>query len=186
MKLLAPMLVIFLLLSGCAPKVLEVPISDEWQRLKETDAKEEERRKVSLEPETKIDEAKIEVEEILKREREKVVKIEETPFKDILFDFDSYAIKREYYPLLDSISEWLKMRKEKNVLIEGHCDERGTHEYNLILGQKRAEAVKEYLVRKGVDEKRLKTISYGKERPLDPRHTEEAWAKNRRVHFELK
>jgi len=69
--------------------------------------------------------------------------------------------------------------------VEGHCDERGTIEYNLVLGQKRAEAVKDYLVKLGIEEKRIKTISYGKEMPVDPGHTEEAWAKNRRAHFRI-
>ncbi len=67
--------------------------------------------------------------------------------------------------------------------IEGNCDERGTVEYNLALGQKRADAAKAYLVNLGVDGKRLETVSYGKEKPVDPGHNEEAWAKNRRDHF---
>jgi peptidoglycan-associated lipoprotein len=69
------------------------------------------------------------------------------------------------------------------VLIEGHCDERGTTEYNLALGERRAKEAKKYFVELGIDGKRIKTISYGKERPLDPGNNEEAWAKNRRDHF---
>jgi peptidoglycan-associated lipoprotein len=77
----------------------------------------------------------------------------------------------------------LESRPQARVLIEGHCDERGTVEYNLALGEKRAQAVKEYLVTYGVEGERLDTVSYGEERPLDPRSTEEAWAKNRRAHM---
>jgi len=72
-----------------------------------------------------------------------------------------------------------------SIMIEGHCDERGTEEYNLGLGDKRANSARDYLVSLGVSATRIKTISYGEERPFDPAHTEEAWAKNRRAHFVL-
>ena len=88
---------------------------------------------------------------------------------DIHFDFDNYVLINENHP--------------KMVTIEGNCDERGTVEYNLALGQRRASEAEKYLVTLGVNEKILKVISYGKERPLDPGHDEEAWAKNRRDHF---
>jgi Outer membrane protein and related peptidoglycan-associated (lipo)proteins len=77
----------------------------------------------------------------------------------------------------------LTQNKNYNVLIEGHCDERGTTEYNLALGERRAKEAMKYFVELGIDGKRIKTISYGKERPLDPGNNEEAWAKNRRDHF---
>jgi peptidoglycan-associated lipoprotein len=80
----------------------------------------------------------------------------------------------------------LKQRPEVPVVIEGHCDERGTIEYNLALGEKRAKAVKDYLVSLGIDRSRLTTISYGKERPLDSRSNEFAWAQNRRAEFVIK
>ena len=73
--------------------------------------------------------------------------------------------------------------KEYKLVIEGHCDERGTAEYNLALGQKRADEAAKYLADLGIEKDRIKTISYGKEMPLDPGHNEEAWAKNRRDHF---
>jgi peptidoglycan-associated lipoprotein len=108
-----------------------------------------------------------------------------SPLKDIHFDFDSYTIRAEDLRVLSEIGGWLREKKTIRLLIEGHCDERGTVEYNLILGQKRADAVRAYLVSLGVEGERLRTVSYGKERPIDPRHTEEAWAKNRRAHFEI-
>jgi peptidoglycan-associated lipoprotein len=104
---------------------------------------------------------------------------------DILFEFDSYTIKTEYYPKLNDIGANLKNQKNMNIVVEGNCDERGTIEYNLALGQKRAEAVKSYLVKIGVDAVRIRAISYGKEMPADPGHSEEAWAKNRRAHIKI-
>lgn len=104
-------------------------------------------------------------------------------FEDIHFDFDKSNLKPEARDLLNKLGEFMQTHKEATVLIEGNCDERGTVEYNLALGERRALSAKKYLVNLGVDQGRIKTISYGKERPLDPRHNEEAWAKNRRDHF---
>jgi peptidoglycan-associated lipoprotein len=80
-------------------------------------------------------------------------------------------------------AEWLRENPARTVTIEGHCDDRGTNEYNLALGDRRAESAKTFLVDLGIDATRLITISYGEERPVDPRSNEEAWAKNRRDHF---
>ena len=102
---------------------------------------------------------------------------------DIHFDFDKYTLKDEARASLQKDAEWLAKNKDVKIVIEGNCDERGTAEYNLALGQRRAEAAAKYLIDMGIDAKRIKTVSYGLERPLDPRHNEEAWAKNRRDHF---
>jgi len=104
-------------------------------------------------------------------------------FENIYFDFDRYDIRSEDEPTLQGIAAWLEERDDVRVLIEGHCDERGTNEYNMALGEQRALAARRYLVGLGIDASRLRTISYGEERPVDPRSTEEAWAKNRRGHF---
>lgn len=101
---------------------------------------------------------------------------------DIHFDFDKYDIRPGDGEILKKDYEWFGANAGK-VRIEGNCDERGTVEYNLVLGQKRADAAKRYLVGLGVDGSRLNTISYGKEKPVDPGHNEAAWAKNRRDHF---
>ncbi len=119
------------------------------------------------------------------RERALQEAAKSAPFADILFEFDSYTIKAEYLPKLKEIRDWLAKNRSVTVTVEGHCDERGTGEYNLALGQKRAEAVKEYLTKGGIEEARIKTISYGKEDPSDPGHTEDAWARNRRAHFKI-
>jgi peptidoglycan-associated lipoprotein len=102
--------------------------------------------------------------------------------EDIHFDFDKYSIRPGDGDVLKKNYDWFAANQGK-VRIEGNCDERGTVEYNLVLGQKRADAAKNYLVNLGVDGKRLDTISYGKEKPEDPEHNETAWAKNRRDHF---
>ena len=102
---------------------------------------------------------------------------------DIHFDFDNYVLRPQDRNTLAKTAAWIKENHPKMVTIEGNCDERGTVEYNLALGQRRASEAEKYLVTLGVNEKILKAISYGKERPLDPGHDEEAWAKNRRDHF---
>lgn len=102
---------------------------------------------------------------------------------DIFFDFDKYAVRPGDAEILKKDLDWFKANRGKKVKVEGHCDERGTVEYNLVLGQKRADSAKGYLVNLGVDGNLLETVSYGKERPFDPGHNEKAWEKNRRAHF---
>lgn len=102
--------------------------------------------------------------------------------QDVFFDFDKYNIRPGDAQTLKKDYGWMQGKSEK-MRIEGNCDERGTVEYNLALGQKRADAAKAYLVNLGVGADRLETISYGKEKPVDPGHNEAAWAKNRRDHL---
>lgn len=103
--------------------------------------------------------------------------------KDVNFDFDKYNIRPGDAEVLKQNAEWFKTNPGKKVRIEGYCDERGTVEYNLVLGQKRADSAKSFLTNLGIDDKLMETVSYGKEKPLDPGHNEAAWAKNRRVQF---
>jgi peptidoglycan-associated lipoprotein len=103
--------------------------------------------------------------------------------KDIHFDFDKYDVRREDEDILKENAAWLKNNPKMKIQIEGHCDERGTIEYNLALGERRASNTKKYLVFLGIPPDRISTISYGEERPLDKSHDEEAWAKNRRAHI---
>ncbi len=98
----------------------------------------------------------------------------------VFFDFDSSAITAEGRATLDRQSAWLKRYATARVAVEGHCDERGTREYNLALGERRAQAVKNYLVAAGIDSGRISTISYGKERPAVVGNNEAAWGQNRR------
>jgi peptidoglycan-associated lipoprotein len=102
---------------------------------------------------------------------------------DIHFDFDKYNIRPGDAKILDANAAWLKSNPANLVLIEGHCDERGTNEYNLALGERRAKSTMNYLVAQGVQAARITIISYGKERPLCTEHNEACWSKNRRSHF---
>lgn len=103
--------------------------------------------------------------------------------KDIHFDFDRYNIRPGDTDILKENYGWYKKNPNRKTRIEGHCDERGTVEYNLALGQKRADSTKNYLLKLGVDGKMIETVSYGKEKPLCMEHNENCWAKNRRAHF---
>ena len=103
--------------------------------------------------------------------------------EDIYFEFDKSTLTPIAQDNLLRKAEWLRENPDATVTIEGHCDERGTNEYNLALGDRRAESAKAFLTDLGIDSTRLTTISYGEERPVDPRSTEEAWEKNRRAHF---
>jgi peptidoglycan-associated lipoprotein len=103
--------------------------------------------------------------------------------QDIYFDFDKYDLRTDARATLDRKASFLNQNSSVRVQIEGHCDERGTSEYNLALGERRANAAKQYLTTAGISAGRLSTISYGEERPLDPGHNEAAWARNRRDHF---
>ncbi len=101
--------------------------------------------------------------------------------KMFFFDFDSSEIRPEYLPALRAHAEYLIANPDQRVVIEGHCDERGSREYNMALGERRANAVRRFLEAEGVDPAQLETVSYGEEKPLDPRHNEEAWSVNRRA-----
>ena len=109
--------------------------------------------------------------------------MQELKIADINFDYDKYNLKPEAQDILKKgAPAYLKYRDYK-LVVEGHCDERGTAEYNLALGEKRATEAAKYLADLGIEKERIKTISYGKEMPLDNGHDEAAWAKNRRAHF---
>jgi peptidoglycan-associated lipoprotein len=106
--------------------------------------------------------------------------------KDVHFEFDKYDIGPESAKALDANARWLKSNAGHLVLIEGHCDERGTMEYNVALGERRAKTAKDYLVSHGVAASRVTVVSYGEERPACAAHDEACWVKNRRAHFLVK
>jgi peptidoglycan-associated lipoprotein len=103
----------------------------------------------------------------------------------VYFDFDKADIKAEAKPVLEKKAEFLRANAQYKVTIEGYCDERGTNEYNMALGDRRAKAAMKYLNALGISANRMSTISYGEEKPADPGHNEAAWAKNRRDEFKL-
>ncbi|GAA0621606.1 MULTISPECIES: peptidoglycan-associated lipoprotein Pal [Thalassospira] len=98
----------------------------------------------------------------------------------VFFGFDKYDLAGEARRTLELQAAWLKKYPQYKVVVEGHADERGTREYNLALGERRANSVKDYLIALGIDPSRIETISYGKERPVALGHDEESWGKNRR------
>lgn len=105
--------------------------------------------------------------------------------KDAFFGYDEAALGADAQAALTESANWLRQNRQYNLLVEGHCDERGTEQYNLALGDRRANTVKQFLMTLGVDAARIRTVSYGEERPFDPGHDESAWAKNRRAHLVL-
>ena len=103
--------------------------------------------------------------------------------RDINFDFDQSNIRPDAREILKANADILLKKGAAKITIEGYCDERGTAEYNMALGERRAQETKKYIINLGVKASQIKTISYGEERPLDPASNEDAWAKNRRAHF---
>ena len=172
---------LMLISMGCAQKAVQMSPADQQQ------LQSIQQGKYDPPSDSKLKDGEVLEEELARRERDRLRDLalrdqkSAAQFKDVLFDFDSYAIKDVYFQQLNETGNWLKQNKNILIIIEGHCDEKGTVEYNLALGQKRAEAVKAYLTKSGVDAGRIKAISYGKELPADPGHTEDSWAKNRRA-----
>lgn len=103
-------------------------------------------------------------------------------FGDIYFDFDKFAIRADATSTLKEVSRWL-ISNDAKIIIEGHCDERGTNEYNLGLGDRRANSTRDYLVASGVSPRKIEIVSYGEEKPQCSDRTESCWTKNRRAHF---
>lgn len=167
---------IALIMTGCPKKPI---VKEEPTVKKEEAAKAEAERKAT---ETK---AKEEFEKSMVAKKTPGIEgevFESSLLKDVHFDFDKYDVRAADAAILKGNADLLKKYHNVKVQIEGHCDERGTVEYNLALGERRANSTRNYLVSIGVSPERISTISYGKERPLDPGHSEEAWTKNRRAH----
>jgi peptidoglycan-associated lipoprotein len=129
-----------------------------------------------------------ELEQMRRQEAEKQ-QLEATRAKfvseNVYFDFDDASLSQQARQVLMEKAAWLRTNSDSRVIIEGHCDERGTAEYNIALGQRRAQSIKTFLVNAGIDPSRLRTVSYGEERPLDPGKTEEAYARNRARQFRI-
>ena len=161
---------------GCAERKAVVPTQPQEMQQPQTKAPEESTK--AKEKITEQERAKVESKDIPS-------KFEEISgmFKDIYFDYDKYDVREDAKQTLKAVADHLRKNTAQKVLIEGHCDERGTSEYNLGLGDKRAKSAKDFLVSLGVPSSRIETISYGKEKPVCSEHTEDCWAKNRRGHF---
>jgi len=181
-----------LLLTGC-PKKTVMKEEPSMKKAEEPVAEREKAAKLAAEQES----ARIREEEAKKakeKEFEKSLVAKKEPgiagevfesrlLKDIHFDFDKYDIRPEDAGILKENAALLMNYPKVKIQVEGHCDERGTNEYNLALGERRANAAKKYLLSLGIPTDRISSISYGEEKPLEAGHSEEAWSKNRRGHF---
>jgi peptidoglycan-associated lipoprotein len=168
---------------GCSPKVVSTGqegVSQQSQAPGSQDADAKRRAGISEEDLTPEKER---LRRLREEEQRRLAKSE--LFKDILFEYDSYSIKSEDLGRLKKLGTWLGQNKSVKITVEGHCDERGTKEYNLALGQKRADAVKDYLTKFGIGDNRVSAVSYGKEAPVSTGHGEDAWAANRRAHINV-
>lgn len=175
---------------GCLPKrnAGKSKKESDKEEIEETvnvDEKKPEGEKPSSDSEWKTA-GKDEVKETPVEDEKSEEKKSEEKLKNIHFDFDSARLKDKARDILMKNAQWMEKHPNKAIVIEGHCDERGTKEYNLALGEKRAESTKQYLISLGISPERLKTISYGEELPVAQGHNEEAWSKNRRCHFLIK
>ena len=198
--LLVLILCLGLIITGCPKKTVlkeepsvkkaEEPVAerekaakvDEEKAAKE--AKEKELARIREEEAKRAKEKEFEKTLVVKKEPGITGEVFESKMlKDIHFDFDKYDIRPGDAEILKENAALLMKNPGVKIQIEGHCDERGTVEYNLALGERRANSAMKYLSSLGITGDRISTISYGKEKPLDPGHNEEAWAKNRRDHF---
>jgi peptidoglycan-associated lipoprotein len=194
---------------GCqCPRVVKKKFLEEKKEEKIEEKKPEVISILKPEEKPKVEEKPVEEAKATKEEVQKAIKGEEIPvpeipkgkkfvrpeeisaelaqiFKNIYFDFDKYDIRPDAAETLKKIGEYMLKNTDIKILIEGHCDERGTREYNLVLGEQRALSARRYLVVMGVSPKRMYTVSYGEDMPADPGHNVEAWAKNRRCEFKI-
>jgi peptidoglycan-associated lipoprotein len=182
-KVLALFLLVFVV--GCAQRYTkDEPVYREAARsLSDLFGGKAEKEEV-VEEETAMSEEDIQ-EVDLDADEERVITSEEIKlvFKDILFDYDKYTIRPDSRDVLDSVAKWLTANHRTKIILEGHCDERGTNEYNLALGEKRAKAARDYLISLGVSSSRMTVITYGEEKPVCTAHNEACWQLNRRAHF---
>lgn len=169
---------------SCAKKNVETDPSDQ-QMMDNADTTDmDQADDAAIDAATEEDMAMAAEEEAARKEAEAMAQAEsEFTSNPIYFDYDSSVVMDSQVSVLESKAEWLRNNPDATIVIEGHCDERGTTEYNLALGDRRAARVKSFLMDLGVDSSRMTTISYGEERPVALDHSESAWAQNRRAQF---
>jgi peptidoglycan-associated lipoprotein len=174
-----------LLTTSCAKKQVQTEteveeVVEEAVVEEDTAAEEEAARQAEMERQKAL-----EAERLAEEEAKRVAMMALNMFQseDLYYAFDSAVLTPMSQEVLQRKADWMNENMDATVIIEGHCDERGTAAYNLALGERRADAAKDFLVNLGVAGDRVTTISYGEEKPVDPGKNEEAWAKNRRAHF---
>ncbi len=175
------------IIAGCAQRKVAPPPEQQ----KQLEAKQEDKQKtepsgtITVKPTPQESITEKQIAKAKPAETQLSAKELQAKLEDIHFDFDKYDIKDEAKPILKELSDILSINKNIKVIIEGHCDERGTNEYNLGLGDKRANSTREFIISLGITSNRIETISYGEEKPICTESTEECWTKNRRAHFVL-
>jgi len=179
-KLLIILLVVFAV--GCSKKYTKSPeetakVPEEPIKEETIEIKEEVVEEVEIPKDEMVREEDMAIQEMSAEEKAQDI------FQDVLFEYDKYDIRAEARPVLDSVASFLNDEKDLNIAIEGHCDERGTNEYNLALGEKRAKATKNYLVSLGTSPERITVVTYGEEKQLCTDRNETCWQQNRRAHF---
>jgi len=172
------MLALGFIFAGCAKKTVTAPEKQETVQ-KETAPKAETEQPMKTEEASKAAPKKVETMPV----KEEPINVKTSMFGNILFAFDQYNIREDAKPTLKDVADWMMKNKDAKMTLEGHADDRGTNEYNLALGEKRAKSARDYLVSSGVSKTRLEMVSYGEEKPLCTEQTEECWQKNRRVQF---
>lgn len=185
------MIALFMLVASCQKQKVATQPATATAAEEEAQRKaEEEARQKELERQKAIEEETLEAESAkeagLSAEMEEERKMTERAVfenEDIQFEFDSIRLNSEAQEILRKKAQWLKANPAARVTIEGHCDNRGTNEYNLALGDRRAHSAQVFLIDLGIAESRVQTISFGEERPIDAADNEAAWAQNRRAHF---
>ncbi len=171
--------ILLIAIAGCAQRKIVAPTEQQSApSVRQPSGRSEEGN--SAEKVTEQRPAKIKSEELPSGGKELPAKLQ-----DVFFAFDSYDLPEDAKPILGSLSKYLLKNGSVKVLVTGNCDERGTSEYNLALGDRRAKAAKDYLLSLGVQASRITTLSYGKEKQVCSEHKESCWAKNRRDHFVL-
>jgi len=174
----------FLFTVSCAKKTVKDDTAMQQQAEEKARVKAQEAEQTRQRQEETERQRRIEEERVREEARRKLMAAKSRFLNEhIHFEFDRDSLLPEAQEILKWKAQWLRKNSNVYVTIEGHCDDRGTNEYNLALGDRRANSAKSFLMDLGIAESRLTTISYGEERPIDPRKNEEAWAKNRRAQF---
>jgi len=171
-KAITLIILCFLFIFGCAERKVYMPEGKPSGEVTQKEEKKEVEKQKPVEEETL---SSAQISELIRKLQEEI--------KDIHFDFDKYDIRQDDIPTLKKVASALQKYPKLRIIIEGHCDERGTNEYNFALGQKRANSAKQYLISLGVSSFRIEIISYGEEKPLCNEQNETCWQKNRRAHF---
>lgn len=182
------MILSMMLMVSCAKKTVDTePAEDPAATAAEDTTDTDEAMDADTDTTTEEDMAAMAAEEQARKEAEALAQAEDDFISiDVYFDYDSSVIQDSQISVMEAKADFLRGNTDVTIIVEGHCDERGTTEYNLALGDRRAARVKSFLMDLGIDSSRIETISYGEERPKALGHNEAAWAKNRRAHFVIK